>query len=71
MRLPPLPRRLRGDVQARISELIDLHNDPVFSRLPSEEQHFVLERLDELTAYRDYQDQLARIAPGELGAEWP
>ncbi|HEV8062360.1 MAG TPA: hypothetical protein VGP68_20950, partial [Gemmataceae bacterium] len=55
--------RLRGDVQPRISELIDLHNDLVFSRLPSEEQRFVQERLDELTAYRDYQDQLARIAP--------
>ena len=55
--------RLRGDVQPRISELIDLHNDPVFGRLTSDQQTFVAGRLDELTAYRDYQDQLAALQP--------
>ena len=57
--------RLRGDVQPRISELKDLQGDPIFSRLPSEEQRYVTGRLDELNAYRDFQDQLARIpTPG-------
>ena len=55
--------RLRGDVQPRISELIDLHNDPVFGRLTSDQQTFVTGRLDELTAYRDYQNQLAAVQP--------
>ncbi len=53
--------RLRGDVQPRISELKDLQGDPIFSRLPSDEQKYVNDRLDELNAYRDFQDQLARI----------
>lgn len=55
--------RMRGDVQSRISELIDLQNDPTFSRLPAEQQAFVTQRLEELSAYRDFQDQLARVPP--------
>jgi hypothetical protein len=53
--------RLRGDVQSRISDLKDLQGDPIFSRLPSDQQKYVNDRLDELNAYRDFQDQLARI----------
>jgi hypothetical protein len=55
--------RMRGDLQSRISELIDLQNDPSFNRLPAEQQSFVNQRLEELSAYRDFQDQLARVPP--------
>ncbi len=57
--------RLRGDLQSHIGELTDLKNDPNFSRLPSQEQAYVQERLQELQDYRAYRDQLQRIPSAE------
>jgi len=58
--------RLRGDLpslQAKISQLTELKNDPNFGRLPQEDQDYVTQRLDELEAYRAYKAQLQQVRP--------
>lgn len=58
--------RLRGDpheLQARISELTDLKDDPSFGQLPPDKREFVTERLRELNAYRAYREQLLQVRP--------
>ncbi|HEY1379737.1 MAG TPA: hypothetical protein VGF55_23235, partial [Gemmataceae bacterium] len=55
--------RLTEPLQRKIGELSDLENDAGFAGLPAETQQYVKGRLAELTAYRDYKDQLAQIRP--------
>jgi hypothetical protein len=58
--------RLRGDsrdLQARISELTDLKNDPNFGELPPDRQEFITQRLQELEAYQAYRRQFQQVRP--------
>src|SRR5262249_24285085 len=59
--------RLREPLQQKISELLDLKNEPGFDRLSPERQAFVGQRLAELEDYRRYKEQVQR-GPSPQGA---
>src|SRR5581483_1748160 len=52
------PSNRHRDIDVRIDDLRALHNDPGFAKLPSAKQDYVRGRLEELTAYRAYENKL-------------
>jgi hypothetical protein len=61
--------RLREPLQAKVSELSDLTNDPDFARLPADERRYVEDRLRELQDYRAYKQKLLGLRPPAEAAD--